>query len=137
MVVLAAPVKGTEVPVAYAPVGTAAPVLNPLDAVVAGQFFPPGQTAAAPPEGAATPDGTPVAVAVRVIVERMVVGTQVEMVITETTGQLGDPGQTGAAEVTTPAAVVAEVARVAGADDLTTGAEVATPAGVVAEVALH
>jgi hypothetical protein len=31
---------------------------------------------------------------VRVMVERMVVGIQVEMVMTETTGQLGLPGQT-------------------------------------------
>jgi hypothetical protein len=51
----------------------------------------PGQTAA---------DG----VAVRVMVERMVVGIQVEMVMTETTGQLGLPGQTGVEVVRTPAA---------------------------------
>jgi hypothetical protein len=38
------------------------------------------------------------------MVERMVVGIQVEMVITETTGQLGLPGQTGVEVVRTPAA---------------------------------
>lgn len=65
----------------------------------------PGQTAAEEathwgPGQTAADDG----VAVRVMVERMVVGIQVEMVITETTGQLGLPGQTGVEVVRTPAA---------------------------------
>jgi hypothetical protein len=62
------------------------------------------------------------------MVERMVVGIQVEMVMTETTGQLGLPGQTGVEVVRTPAAELVAT---------TTGTLVALTEVTRPEVATH